>query len=88
MEQTAETTTFRGKGWYITDIDLSDARYQDKDLYLEVQGASKITDVYVNGEYVGTHEGGWSTFRFDISAYVNDGVNQIAAVAWITGSIH
>lgn len=68
----------RGKGWYITDIDLSDARYQDKDLYLEVQGASKITDVYVNGEYVGTHEGGWSTFRFDISAYVNDGVNQIA----------
>ena len=68
----------RGKGWYITDIDLSDARYQDKDLYLEVQGACKITDVYVNGEYVGTHEGGWSTFRFDISAYVNDGVNQIA----------
>ena len=68
----------RGKGWYITDIDLSDARYQDKDLYLEVQGACKITDVYVNGEYVGTHEGGWSTFRFDISAYVNDGVNQMA----------
>ena len=68
----------RGKGWYITDIDLSDARYQDKELYLEVQGACKITDVYVNGEYVGTHEGGWSTFRFDISAYVNDGVNQIA----------
>ncbi len=51
----------RGKGWYITDIDLSDARYQDKDLYLEVQGACKITDVYVNGEYVGTHEGGWSS---------------------------
>ena len=68
----------RGKGWYITDIDLSDARYQDKELYLEVQGACKITDAYVNGEYVGTHEGGWSTFRFDISAYVNDGVNQMA----------
>lgn len=35
--------------------------------YLEVNGGANITDVYVNGEKLGHHEGGYSTFRVDIT---------------------
>lgn len=34
--------------------------------------------VYVNGERVGEHVGGYTSFEFDISAYVKDGENQLA----------
>lgn len=36
--------------------------------FLEINGASNIADVYVNGTKLGHHEGGYSTFRLDITS--------------------
>ncbi|PJN81276.1 hypothetical protein CWE04_03565 [Thomasclavelia cocleata] len=69
----------KGKGWYISNVDFTVDTYENKNIYLEVQGACKITDVYIDGNYVGQHEGGYSNFRFDITDYVKkDGLTQIA----------
>ena len=43
----------KGKGWYITDVDFTSNTYENKNVFLEVQGACKITDVYVDGKYLG-----------------------------------
>ena len=46
---------------------------------LVLLGANYVTDVWVNGEYIGWHEGGYTSFFFDVSDYLNyDDYNIIA----------
>lgn len=49
--------------------------------YLEFKGVSSIAEVYVNGGKVARHEGGFGTFRADVTAALRDGANEIAVVA-------
>jgi beta-galactosidase len=66
----------RSASWYkknlvIASID-SDKVYQ---LYFE--GSNITTKVYVNGNEVGEHIGGYIGFTFDITKYINSGNNEI-----------
>ena len=38
-----------------------------KKQYIELQGANHVATVYCNGRELGTHKGGFSTFRFDLT---------------------
>ncbi len=55
---------WRGIGTYV--IDLPDPA-QGKKQYIELQGANHVATVYCNGRELGTHRGGFSTFRFDLT---------------------
>lgn len=46
---------------------LEQKTWEQKRIYLSFEGANTITTVYVNGTEVGSHEGGYSAFRFDIT---------------------
>ncbi len=39
-----------------------------------------IADVWVNGSYLGYHEGGYTPFAFDVSPYLNYGSENVIAV--------
>lgn len=41
--------------------------------YLEIGAANSVASVSVNGKTVGTHKGGYSLFRFDLTPYLNAG---------------
>jgi len=45
---------------------------QDGKIYVEFEGSNHITNVTFNGKYLGKHEGGFSTFRFDITNLIED----------------
>jgi len=62
---------YRDECWYQKRMDLPEVA-EDENLYLEFEGANSETTVYINGEKVGYHAGGYSTFRFDITAYAGD----------------
>lgn len=51
-------------------------------------GTAGSLDVFVNGKYVGYSEGSHNTAEFDISDYLEDGENEIAAVVhkWSNGT--
>ena len=38
--------------------------------------------VYVNGEEVGSHEGGYDPFSFDLTGFLKDGTNELAVKVW------
>jgi len=57
---------YRGTAYYaktLSKMDLPEAeRY-----YLEIQGANSSADVYMDGKYLAHHDGGYSTWRVDIT---------------------
>ena len=40
---------------------------RDKQLYLKFDGVNSLADVYLNGELLTTHKGGYSAFTVDIT---------------------
>ena len=58
-------------------FDTSVTLREKQPTYLWFQHADQSADIYVDGEKVGTHWGGYNAFFFDISEYVHRGRNDI-----------
>ena len=61
---------YRGTGNYLRYIDFS-PEWKGKRIFLRFGGANLVTDVLLNGRYVGRHEGGSTAFTFEITDYIN-----------------
>lgn len=70
----------KGTGYYTKSFALP-SLWKNKRLYLEFEGVNKAADVFVNGTGIGSHVGGYSSFRFDITDYVHsDTTNTIKVI--------
>ncbi|WHX48025.1 glycoside hydrolase family 2 TIM barrel-domain containing protein [Paenibacillus woosongensis] len=58
--------------WYHRALDIP-AEKTGKRVILHFQAVDYIARVWVNGEYVGQHQGGYSAFSFDITSYITYG---------------
>jgi len=54
--------------------------YKVQPTYLWFQHADQSADIYVDGEFVTTHWGGYNAFFVDISNYIHQGTNSIKVV--------
>lgn len=70
---------YQGKGWYRRPLILPD-RWQEKKVYLKFDAASKAASVYINGDKVGEHAGGYSAFSLDVTSYLKTGETNVLAV--------
>lgn len=62
---------YRGTCWYVKEFDKPDVNNSER-VYLEFLGAAMTANIYINGEMVSHHEGGYSTFRVDITDKLQD----------------
>ena len=62
---------FRGSCLYVKTLDKAELPKADR-YYLEIRGANSSAQVYVGGEKLASHDGGYSTWRVDITAQVQD----------------
>ena len=69
--QDGENDYFRGTAYYakkLSKFDLPEAaRY-----YLELEGANSSADVYLNGQHLAHHDGGYSTWRVNLTDALKD----------------
>ncbi|MDB6124635.1 MAG: putative glycosyl hydrolase [Pedosphaera sp.] len=70
---------YRGIGWYRTHYAV-DAGYAGRQFFLKFDGACLVADVWLNGNYLGQHQGGFAAFVFDVTPYINVGVDNVIAV--------
>lgn len=70
---------YKGACWYRKEFVIDNLAHGNS-VFIEFTGSNSITDVYVNGKYMGQHKGGYSTFRFDITDVVEFGQKNILAV--------
>jgi beta-galactosidase len=66
-----------GYGWYRKHFDVP-AAWKDKRLNLEFDGVFQATEVFVNGQRVGEHKGGYTGFTLDVTDAVKPGGNVVA----------
>ena len=62
---------FRGSCLYVKTLKKADLPEKDRH-FLEIQGANSSADVYVNGEHLAHHDGGYSTWRVDLTDHLTD----------------
>ena len=71
---------YRGVGWYAKEIEKAELPVADR-YYIEFRGANASADLYVNGEHKMHHDGGYSTWRCDITREIKAGEKTLIAVA-------
>ncbi len=57
-----------------------DSKLRGKVIKLNFYGVAYIADIWINGQYVGYHEGGYTPFSFNITRYLSYGKDNIIAV--------
>ncbi|MBQ2811698.1 MAG: glycoside hydrolase family 2 protein [Clostridia bacterium] len=62
---------YRGTCYYAKSVEKHELPRADR-LYLEINGANSSAKVYLNGEEIASHDGGYSTWRVDFTEKVAD----------------
>jgi putative cell wall-binding protein len=70
---------YQGGVWYRRTFTVEEA-LEGKALSLNFLGVNYFADVWVNGQYMGGHQGGYTPFAFDVTDYINYGGENVIAV--------
>lgn len=70
---------YKAIGWYRKHFTMPKAD-KGKQIYLDFDGAMAYAKIWLNGYYVGTWPYGYSSFRMDMTPYLNFGGNNVLAV--------
>ncbi len=70
---------YRGTCYYAKKLFLADCQGAEQ-VYLEFEGANSSADLYVNGKLAAHHDGGYSTFRVNITDLLEEENNILVAV--------
>lgn len=70
---------YRGTCYYTKKLSR-DTVAEGKQVYIEFEGANSSADVYVNGKLAVHHDGGYSTFRANITELLEDENDIVVAV--------
>ena len=70
---------YRGLGGYRKNY-VFPSELGGKRIFMEFKGANTVAELYINGSFVGKHEGGYAAFRFDITNFVTLGEENLICV--------
>lgn len=73
----ADANDTRGKGWYQLKFRAGPNAEKPRRTWLQFDGASIVSDVWLNGVLLGRHAGGVSAFRFDVTDALRAGDNHL-----------
>ena len=76
--QDGDNDYFRGTGYYAKTISKLDLPEADR-YYLELRGTNSSADVYLNGKHLAHHDGGYSTWRVNLTDHLEQ--NNLLVVA-------
>jgi len=57
---------WRGIGWYRKHFHVAES-LAGKRVFLEFEGANQVAEFWLNGEKVGEHQGGYTSFEFEVT---------------------
>jgi beta-galactosidase len=85
LENDTGLLPWKGIGWYRKHFTLNETD-KGKRIYIDFDGAMAYSEVWINGKYVGGWPYGYTSFRLDLTSYVNFGKDNLIAVRLDTKS--
>ena len=68
---------YRGACWYARSLDIPSA-WKDKRIFLRFEAASLVAKVYLNGQLLGEHRGGFTAFCYELTPFLHfGGANEL-----------
>ncbi|WP_150451269.1 sugar-binding domain-containing protein [Arenibacter lacus] len=67
----------RATTYYYKKINISREMLQDRALFIHFKAVDYKAHVFFNGAYVGSHEGFFAPFEFNVSKYAKEGENEL-----------
>jgi len=83
----AEPGYWRGIGWYRKHFKL-DGAFRQKRVFLEFEGVNSVSEFWLNGEKIGHHKGGYTSFEFDITASARFGAEENVLTVKVDNLFH
>ena len=77
--QDGDSDYWRGTAYYVHQLDKEELPESDR-YYIEIKGANSSAELYVGGEKLATHHGGYSTWRVDITEKIQPKTLIVLAV--------
>src|SRR5919109_5198532 len=74
-----EYSEYEGFAWYRRTFKVP-PESQDAHLRLRFEAVFYLSRIWLNGEYLGEHEGGYTPFEFDVTSIVKPGEENVIAV--------
>lgn len=75
--QRPELTWLEGSVWYRKAFDYDASAQSGRRLFVHFGAANYQSDVFLNGEKLGSHEGGFTPFQFELTGRVQPGENRL-----------
>ena len=72
---------YRGTCWYANEVDKTEWLPKADEYYLEFRGANSSADVYVNGNHLAHHDGGYSTWRVNVTEEFNKSEKPLVVIS-------
>ena len=85
LENNTGLLPWKGIGWYRKHFTVSNAE-KGKQIYIDFDGAMAYCDVWLNGKHVGGWPYGYTSFRLDLTPYVDFGKENLISVRLDTKS--
>ncbi len=63
--------------WYRRKVYVDGSKLERKRYIIHFEGSDFVTKLWVNGQYAGSHRGGYARFSFDITDLVTAGENEL-----------
>ncbi len=70
--QLAGLNNFNGTIWFIKEFSVNASQFTDKLNVVEFKGVDYFSDVWLNGKFLGRHEGYFQSFNYDVSRYLKE----------------
>lgn len=67
--------------WYHKSVNVDGSKLKNSRYILHFEGSDFVTKLWVNGQYAGSHRGGYTRFSFDITDVLTDGANEFVVKA-------
>lgn len=68
---------YSGYGWYRKEITMP-SKWKGKQINIEFEGVFIQSEIYLNGQKVGEHVGGYTGFCYDLTPFIKPGKNVLA----------
>ncbi|MEI9887677.1 MAG: glycoside hydrolase family 2 TIM barrel-domain containing protein [Rhizomicrobium sp.] len=78
-ERSPESNSVQGTGWYRLRF-KAPASAHGRRAFLQFDGVGAVADVWLNGRYLGKHEGAFARFRFDVTAAIRPSQTNLLVV--------